>query len=272
MRTRPNVAAGALTVLWLLIISVPLYAVIVTAFKPQSGYIQDGPISWPSSLTLANLRTVLSGGFLQYIANTLVVTFLTVVIVTVLAIPVGYAIVRGHGWVTSGIFRLFLLGLAIPSQAVVIPLFLLINRLGLYDSLWAVALPTAAFALPVCVLVLTGAMRDISQEMYEAMSIDGAGPVRLLLKLVIPLSRSGIATIAVFTALQAWNGFLFPLIFTQSPSSKLVTTGLYDYIAQYGANVPALMAAVLLSTLPILLVYLFARRALVAGLMGAGGK
>jgi len=272
MRTRPNYAAGALTALWLLVISVPLSAVVVTAFKPQAGYIEDGPLSLPSALTLDNVVTVLSGDFPRYVANTLLVTLMTVAVVVALAVPVGYAVVRGQTWLTSGVFRLFLLGLAIPSQAVVIPLFLLINRLGLYDSLWAVALPTAAFALPVSVLVLSGAMRDISNELYEAMALDGAGPSRVLMTLVVPLSKSGIATIGVFAALQAWNGFLFPLIFTQSTSSKLVTTGLYDYVAQYGANVPALMAAVMLSAVPILLVYLFARRALVAGLMGVGGK
>jgi xylobiose transport system permease protein len=86
------------------------------------------------------------------------------------------------------------------------------------------------------------------------------------------MSRSAIATTCVFTALQAWNGFLFPLIMTQSNGDKLVTLGLYNFVSEYGSNVPALLTAVLMSTLPILVVYLFARRALVAGLMGAGGK
>jgi xylobiose transport system permease protein len=78
--------------------------------------------------------------------------------------------------------------------------------------------------------------------------------------------------VSVFTALQAWNGFLFPLIMTQSEDNKLVTLGLYNFVSQYSANIPALLAAVLMSAVPILVVYLFARRALVAGLMGAGGK
>jgi xylobiose transport system permease protein len=94
----------------------------------------------------------------------------------------------------------------------------------------------------------------------------------VLLELVVPLSRSSLATAGVFAALQAWNGFLFPLIMTQSDSTKVVTLGLYNFVSQYGANVPALLAAVLMSAIPILVVYLFARRALVAGLMGAGGK
>ncbi|MET8975825.1 carbohydrate ABC transporter permease [Streptomyces sp. NPDC004539] len=272
MRTRPNHAAGFAACVWLLIIGVPLYALVNTALQPQTTYIDKGPVSVPSKVTLDNFRTVVDSGFLHYIGNTLVVAVATVAIVLLLGVPVSYAVVRGRGPLTTSVFRLFLLGLAIPSQAVIIPLFLIVNDLGLYDSLWGIILPTAAFALPVSVLVLSGGMRDISTELYEAMALDGASPARTLLTLVVPMARSAIATASVFTALQAWNGFLFPLIMTQSDDTKLVTPGLYNFVSQYGANVPALLAAVLLSAVPILVVYLFARRALVAGLMGAGGK
>ena len=88
----------------------------------------------------------------------------------------------------------------------------------------------------------------------------------------MPLSKSGLSTIVVFASLQAWNGFLFPLVLTQSESTKVLTLGLYNFQTQYAINIPGLLAAVVLSTLPVLLVYLFARRALVQGLMGVGGK
>ncbi|GMA86989.1 hypothetical protein GCM10025868_22390 [Angustibacter aerolatus] len=104
------------------------------------------------------------------------------------------------------------------------------------------------------------------------MAMDGASSTRTFLRLVLPLSRGGISTIVVFSALQAWNGFLFPLILTQSESTKVATLGLYNFQTQYGINVPGLLAAVVLSMVPVLLVYLFARRALVQGLMGVGGK
>jgi xylobiose transport system permease protein len=104
------------------------------------------------------------------------------------------------------------------------------------------------------------------------MTVDGASPWRMFFTLALPLSRSGLATIVVFSALQAWNGFLFPLVLTQSDSTKVITLGLYDFQTAYGINVPGLLAAVLMSMVPVLLVYLFARRALVQGLMGVGGK
>ena len=115
-------------------------------------------------------------------------------------------------------------------------------------------------------------MRDITSDLYEAMSIDGASSWRMFRNLVIPLSRGGLATIIVFSALQAWNGFLFPLILTQSTGDRVFTLGLFDFQTANGIDAPAICAAVVLSIIPILLVYLFARRALIQGLMGVGGK
>jgi xylobiose transport system permease protein len=180
--------------------------------------------------------------------------------------------VRSQSRAATAIFRLFLLGLAIPAQAVIVPVFYLINTVGLYDNLLGVILPTAAFALPICTIILSGTMRDITPELYEAMAMDGASPARSFLRLVLPLSKGGLSTIAVFSALQAWNGFLFPLILTQSESTRVVTLGLFNFQTQFGINIPGLLAAVTLSMVPVLLAYLFARRALVQGLMGAGGK
>jgi xylobiose transport system permease protein len=104
------------------------------------------------------------------------------------------------------------------------------------------------------------------------MAVDGASPARVFRQLVVPLSKGGLSTIVVFSALQAWNGFLFPLVLTQSDSTRVITLGLFNFQTEHGVDVPALLSAVLLSMLPILVVYLFARRALVRGLMGVGGK
>ena len=272
MRNRPNYGAGFAALVWLLIIGAPLYALINTAIQPQDAYTDGGPLGLPSHLTFSNFTTVVQSGFLGYLWHTVLVSAGSVAIDLGLCIPISYAVVRGSGWITRGVFRLFLLGLAIPAQAVIIPLYLLINRMGYYDTLWGVILPTAAFSMPVSVLVISGAMREISPELFEAMALDGAKPGRVLRELVVPMSRAGISTAGVFAALQAWNGFLFPLIMTQSDSTKVATLGLYNFVAQYSSNIPALFAAVLMSALPILMVYLFARKALVRGLMGAGGK
>ncbi|UMG93147.1 ABC transporter permease subunit [Nocardioides sp. TF02-7] len=133
-------------------------------------------------------------------------------------------------------------------------------------------LPTAAFAMPTSMLVLTNGMRDIPGELYEAQALDGATPLRTLLTLVLPLSKPPIMTATVFTALTAWNGFIFPLVLLDSPDQRVLTQGLWEFKGQYGTNIPGLMAAVALSLLPIFVVYLIGRRFLLSGLTAGFGK
>ncbi|MFF2149411.1 carbohydrate ABC transporter permease [Kitasatospora sp. NPDC058190] len=272
MRRRPNVLAGFGSLVWLLLVGLPLYVLLIATFRTRSDYSTEGPLKPPAHWTLQNYLTDLSTGFGRDFLNTLTVTAGVVAIVLLVVPPLAYAIVRARGRATGWVFRLFLLGLAIPAQAVIVPMFYVISKTGLYDHLIGVILPTAAFCLPVCTLVLTGAMRDISPELYEAMAMDGASPARVFRQLVLPLSKGGLSSITVFAALQAWNGFLFPLILTQSDSTKVVTLGLYEFQTEHGVDVPGLLSAVVLSMLPVFIVYLFARRALVQGLTGVGGK
>jgi xylobiose transport system permease protein len=267
-----NPLAGLGSLVWLLLVVVPLYTLVSSSLMHQDEALNGEPLAIPTDPTLDNYRTVLDSGFSSMLTNTAIVAVATVAIVLLLSVPVAYVAVRTRSRLSSLAFRTFLLGVAIPAQAVIVPLYLLISKMGLYDSLPAIILPTAAFAMPVAVLILSGTMRDVSEEMYEAMALDGASPLRMLWQLAIPMSKAGISTVAIYTALQAWNGFLFPLILTQSEENRVLTLGLFNFMSQFGVNVPAVLAAIVLSVVPIFAVYLVARKALVNGLMGVGGK
>ena len=269
---RPNYVAGAFALLWLVIVAAPVYVLVKGSFQNQSDYESQGPLSVPSHLTTANYKLVFQNGFPRFFLNTAIITVAVVLIVMVLVPPVAFAIVRNRSRVVTAVFRIFLLGLAVPIQAVMVPIFYLISKAGFYDTLPAVILPTAAFAMPISTVVMTGSMRDITSDLYEAMALDGASSWRTFRSLVMPLSRGGLATVIIFSALSAWNGFLFPLILTQSNGVRAFTLGLYDFTTANSVDAPAICAAVVLSIVPILLVYLFARRALIQGLMGVGGK
>jgi len=271
-RRNVNVPGGVAAVIWLLIVVVPIYFIVVTSVRSQEAYVADGPLDLPTSPTLTNYQHVIDLGFGTFLVNSLIVAAGTVVLVLVLALPTAYAIVRGQSrWVRMA-FTLFLTGLAIPAQAVIIPIFLLITRLHLYDSLTAIILPTAAFSLPMAVLVLTSALRDVPGELYEAMTVDGAGQALIFRRLVLPLSRPALASIGIFSGLNAWNGILFPLVLTQSSEQRVLPLGLWNFQSQYGTDVPGLLAAVVLSALPVLALYLFGRRQLLSGLSAGFGK
>ncbi|WOX14729.1 carbohydrate ABC transporter permease [Streptomyces sp. N50] len=269
---RRTLTSGA-ALFWTAIVVVPIYWLVVTSLRSQSDFTSDSPLALPSHPTLDSYRTVLDGDFTTYLLNSVIVTAGTVVIAVAVALMAAFSIVRNAGTRFSRVsFRLFLLGLAIPLQAVIIPVYLLIIRMRLYDSLLAIVLPSAAFALPITVMILVSFLRDVPRSLFEAMIVDGAGDWRMLWSLAAPLARPALMTVAVYDGLQVWNGFLFPLILTQSGDKAVLPLALTLFRGQFGIDVPATMAAVVLSTLPMLALFILARRQLVAGLTAGFSK
>jgi raffinose/stachyose/melibiose transport system permease protein len=142
----------------------------------------------------------------------------------------------------------------------------------LYDTLFALILPYVAFGIPLSVLVLVTYIRDIPNELHESMYLDGAGHLQILRSLVLPLSRPALITVVIYQTIQVWNGFLFPLVLTQSPSVRVLPLALWTFQGQFTTNVPAILAAVFLSATPIILLYIFGRRQLLGGLMAGFSK
>ncbi|MCK2220232.1 carbohydrate ABC transporter permease [Actinomadura sp. ATCC 31491] len=270
---RPNWLGGAVGWLWLVIVIVPIYWIVITSFKSQSTYYAENPLVPPADPTLANYKMVIEANFIRYFLNSLVVAVGAVAPAVAVSFMAAYAIVRGSRgrflrWTNS----LFLMGLAIPLQATVIPIYLIIIRLHLYDTLLALILPSIAFAIPLSVLVLSNFIRDVPKELFESMRLDGATEWGTLWHLALPLTRPAVVTVTIYNALQIWNGFLLPLILTQSPDQRTLPLALWSFQGQYSINVPAVLASVVLTTLPILVLYVLGRRQLLAGLTAGFGK
>ncbi len=264
---RPNWLAGAGGWLWLAVILIPLYWIVITSFKAQSDYYQQNAFAPPSHPTLDNYRLVIQNDFLHYFVNSVVVTVGTTIPTVVLALMAAYAIVRGaHSRLLKRVQSLFLLGLAIPLQAAIIPVYLVIIELGLYDSLAAIAIPSIAFAIPLAVLVLTNFLRDVPRDLFESMRLDGANEWAMLWRLAFPLTMPAMVTVAIYTGVTVWNGFLLPLVLTQSPSRRTMPLALWSFQTQFTVNVPAVLASVVLSTVPMVVLYTIGRRQLVSGL------
>jgi raffinose/stachyose/melibiose transport system permease protein len=265
-RRRPNVPAALGGFVWLAVIILPVYYVVLTSLRGQVGFYADNPLAPTTDLTLHNYVMVLEGGFGRYFLNSVTVTVASVALTVVLCLMAAYAIVRGNGRFVRSTFSVFLVGLAIPVHATIIPLYYLITRVHLYDSLLALILPSVGFAVPVTVLILANFIRDIPGELFEAMRLDGGSDWHILRHLVVPLARPAVVTVCIYDALHVWNGFLFPLILTQSPSKRVLPMALWTFQGEFTVNVPAVLAAVVLSTLPMFAAYLVGRRHLIRGL------
>src|ERR1700754_4864962 len=266
---RLNWFGGGLGWIWLLIVMLPLYWIVITSFKTQSNYFVSNPLKPPSDFTLENYKAVIEADFVRYFLNSVIVTAGATIPAVLFSLMAAYAVVRGatNRWL-KGINALFLMGLAIPLQAVIIPVYLIIIRAHLYDSLLAIILPSAAVAIPLSVLVLADFIRDVPKGIFESMRVGGG----TLWRLAFPLTRPALVTVTIYSALQIWNGFILPLILTQSPDQRTMPLALWTFQGIFGVNVPAIAASVTLTTVPILVLYAIGRRQLLSGLTAGFSK
>jgi raffinose/stachyose/melibiose transport system permease protein len=270
---RLNWAAGLAGWIWLFVVLLPIYWIVITSFKTQSNFFAANPLAPPSDPTRDSYQLVLDSGFVGYFGNSVIVTVGAVVPAVLISFMAAFAIVRGG----NGLFlrlsnALFLMGLAIPLQATIIPVYLIIIRLHLYDTLGAMILPSIAFAIPLSVLVLANFIRDVPRELFESMRLDGCTEWGTLWRLAFPLTRPALVTVSIYNALAVWNNFLLPLILTQSPDKRTLPLALWTFQGQYGINIPAVLASVVLTTLPLIIFYAVGRRQLLSGLTAGFGK
>jgi len=271
-RQTPNIIGAFFAWIWLFIIIIPIYYWILSSLRSQADYYTSNPLVPPLKPSMRSYALVLQSDFLRYMGNSVIITVATVAVLLVVALMGAFAIVRGRSKASVRVFSIFLLGLAIPAQATIVPLYYMILKMGLYDKLIALILPGIGFGLPITVLILVNFVRDIPSELFESITVDGAGTWRTLWSLVLPLTRPALVTVGIYDALQVWNGFLFPLVLTGSANVRVLPYSLFTFQGEHGTDTPAVIAAVILSALPILAVYIVGRRQLVAGLTAGFGK
>jgi raffinose/stachyose/melibiose transport system permease protein len=270
---RLNWLGGLAGWLWLVVVILPIYWIVITSFKDQTNFFSGSTLAPTTAPTLANYRLVISDGFIGYFFNSLVVTVGAVIPATIISFMAAFAIVRGGNSLFLRLSNsLFLMGLALPLPAVIIPVYLIIIRLRLYDTLQAMILPSIAFAIPLSVIVLANFVRDVPRELFESMRLDGCSEWGTLWRLAFPLTRPALVTVSIYNAVLVWNNFLLPLILTQSPDKRTMPLALWTFQGQYGINIPAVLASVVLTTLPILIFYAVGRRQLVSGLTAGFSK
>ncbi|MGB2709909.1 MAG: carbohydrate ABC transporter permease [Conexibacter sp.] len=205
--------------------------------------------------------------------NSIVITAGTVVLSVAMSVTAAYGMARWRNRLTEGLFLMILLGLMTPPSLVILPFFIAMLNLGLYDSLAGVILAEAAFALPVGILILRGYIDRIPAELVGAARVDGATPWQAFRHVVLPQLTPAVVTVSLFITIFTWNDFLLPLVLIRNTDSSTLTVGLASSIGQYGqSNVGLLAAASLLTVIPVVAVFMAARRYYVLGLSAGALK
>jgi ABC-type glycerol-3-phosphate transport system permease component len=251
---------------------VPLVWVLSVSFRSGSDVFRSifVPHSFaPGNYTEAWRKYGLGVLFL----NSTLITAGTVILSLALSVTAAYGFSRHRTRLRESLFLLILTGLMIPPAAIIIPFFVLMNDLQLYDKLFAVVLAETAFVLPLGILILRGYIDNIPGELSDAARVDGAGEWGAFRHVVVPLLRPPIATVALLITLSTWNGFLLPLVLLSDPSQSTITVGIAQFSSQFGVLEWQLVAAAaVMAMLPVLVVLVALRRYYVQGLAAGALK
>lgn len=251
----------------------PIFWILSTALKTDQEIYALPPVLWPTAPTWKNFHELLyNTSFPLYIRNSFIVsgsvTALSIVVAALAAYPLSRMRFRGRSIVARGIVVSYLM----PPSLLFIPLFIILQRLGLVDTKTGLVLAYLTFTVPFCTWMLIGYLRSIPIELDEAARIDGATRLQTLTRVLLPVALPGLAVVALFAFTHAWNEFLFALVYVYSNASKTFTAGLTQLIMGDVFVWGQLMAASIIAIVPVLVIYVVAQRYLVEGLAAGSIK
>ena len=260
-------------ILFILVSFFPFFWTLLSSLKPGSQLFQINPPFWPRPFTWGNyLAVFLERRFYLNIINSLVVAGATTFICVVLGSLAAYGLARLRFQGKIAILGFILVVSLFPPVALVSPLFLLFEKAGLINTYLALILPYLTFALPLTVWLLTAFFRQIPLELEEAARLDGAGPLRTLWEVTLPLAAPGIFTTAILTFIYCWNEFLFALAFTTNDASRTIPVAIVMFSGYHTVPWGQILAAVTVVTLPVAALVLVLQRRIISGLTAGAVK
>ena len=270
-------AAGRLlstTFLWLYaaVALGPLVLMVVNSFRTQQEMAQT-PLGLPTELNFRSYQDAwLTASFETYFVNSMIVTVGAVLLSTVVSVLAAYSFARSRSNLFGGIEAVFLSGLLLPAHLAILPLFYLLDSMGLTSNLLSLVLVYGAMGIPFSTFILTVFFRQLPIELEEAALLDGAGAWRTFWYVLVPLVRPAIATVTVFRFVPVWNDFFYPLILMRDRASYTLPVGLTRFFGEYSADWPQLFAGLTIATLPLVVVFLFATKQIISGLTAGMSK
>jgi raffinose/stachyose/melibiose transport system permease protein len=255
----------------LVVTGFPVVWMIMESFKTNTEYYAN-PWGIPKSWLWSNFGKAWEYGVKQYMFNSLYITILTVIGLLLVASSVSFYLARRPFRGSNGILLMFLFGMMIPVQSILIPLYLLMNKLHLTDTFFALFFPYIAGQLPMSVYLMTGYFRQIPKELDEAAMIDGCSIYRIYWNIYLPISKPILSTVTILSTFAIWNEFILPLVMVNEDYLKPLPIGLMTFRGGFGAEYAVISAALVLATVPIIILYLFLQKYIEKGMTAGAIK
>lgn len=268
----PDVLVSVALVVLSIAFFLPMVWMVLSSFKSNSAIFRS-PFALPTEIDLSRWARAWEVGQIgQYAANSAIVTGATVTAILLMGSAAAYSFSRYRFHGRSMLMAVLALGLLLPLQSYFIAQSTIFNALAITDTRWALILPYTAMGLPLAIYLLKVYLDALPQELFDAARVDGAGDVRMFLVLALPLLRPGLATVAIFSALAAWNEFLLALLYIQDDALKTIPTGLLAFSSRYQTDYGLLFSALSIVTLPMIVIYVVFNRQIVEGITAGSLK
>lgn len=268
----PDVLVSVALVVLSIAFFLPMVWMVLSSFKSNSAIFRS-PFALPTEIDLSRWARAWEVGQIgQYAANSAIVTGSTVTAILLMGSAAAYSFSRYRFRGRSMLMAVLALGLLLPLQSYFIAQSTIFNALAITDTRWALILPYTAMGLPLAIYLLKVYLDALPQELFDAARVDGAGDVRMFLVLALPLLRPGLATVAIFSALAAWNEFLLALLYIQDDALKTIPTGLLAFSSRYQTDYGLLFSALSIVTLPMIVIYVVFNRQIVEGITAGSLK
>jgi len=269
---RRKIIRGAVNLVIIAFALFPILWGLSSSFKPTDRIIEFPPRLLPEAPTLEHYQRIFADDAAFYIMNSALVSAATVILTLVLAALGGYALARydfrGRTFAMMAVISV----MSIPIASLLVPTFTLISVLGLFDTRLGLVLLYTAYQLPAALWMLYGYFMSLPVEIENAARVDGCSPTRTLRKVVLPLSKPGLVAAALFILVFAWNDFVVAMTMTSSQDTRTFPVAIHFYLGFYGREWGPLLAASLVSIVPIIAVFVFLQRYFMSGLTGGGVK
>jgi multiple sugar transport system permease protein len=271
-RSLSSIVTNLVTWALVLIIACPLFWMIVTSIKPQRDLFKIPPSILPGTVTFEHYAILLEKTpFLRYFANSMILASATTLLVVIVAALGAYSLVRFKYHGRETLAGLVLFTYLLPSVVLIIPLYLMMVKIGLANSLVSLVIAYTTFSLPYAVWLLRSFMAGIPEDLESAALVDGASRIGAFIDVILPQALPGIISTALFTFILAWNEYLYALVLVNSDQSRPLTTGVMNMlITSFNIDWSLLMAASVMMSIPLIIIFAFLQSYLTRG-FGAGG-
>lgn len=250
----------------------PFVLTLMMSFKSQAEYMSGNYWNLPHKLFFGNYRKVLLSQFNLYFLNSTIVSVTAVFLTSLIASLASYAFAKIKFRFSKVLLLLFMVGMMIPVHTTLIPIYQMTRTLRLTDNLVGLIGPYVSFGLPIAIYIMTSFFKEVSDSIQESAVIDGASPLRIYWSIMLPISTPAISTVAIYNFLTYWNEFIYSLTLINTNIKKTLPLGMREFYGAETVNIPAVLTAILVGSLPVILFYMFAQDRVINGLSAGAVK